>query len=79
MNATKRIGLEPVIWPSIWGSSTYSWIIAPGVPYGGGNAISGGGNHQANEYAVVDTILDGMKFFATWSYEFAGLLPPLKK
>ena len=79
VNTTKRLGLTPVIWPSLWAGAPYSQIIHPGVPFGGGNAVSGGHHHQANEYIVVDTLLDGMKIFPMWAYEYAGLLPPLSK
>lgn len=77
VNATKRLGLTPVIWPSLWAGVPYSSIVHPDVPYGGANAVSGGPYHQANEYVVKDTMLNGMKIFPLWSYEFADLLPPL--
>lgn len=72
INAIKRIGLNPIIWPNIWAGAPYSVIVH--VPYAGSSAISGGHFHQANEYVVVDTILDGMKLMTAWCYGFAGLL-----
>jgi acetylornithine deacetylase/succinyl-diaminopimelate desuccinylase-like protein len=77
INATKRIGLEPVIFPSLWAGAPYSQIAH--VPYGGINGMTGGHYHQANEYIVISTIIDGMKLMSTWCYEFAGRLNAFKE